>query len=137
MAPAGNAWVESFSELHRHVRSLPDKRSPEAPAIGGPVSYFTDTNAMGADTEITLLAVWNEESSESGIGGIVRTASLCGVKVHKIPVPKVNGQVGAPAGHGSHGQATHSAETGTGSGPPPGSRPEPVLARAGKASNAA
>ena len=129
VAPAGSEWVEKFSTIYRHVRSLPDARGPEAPALGDPVSCFTDSNEMprwlhgkpfynvgrrnslwmlqhaisaanelGEDTEITLIALWNEESSEGGFGGIgniARMASLYGVKVRNIPVPRNGGKPAA------------------------------------------
>ncbi len=169
VAPAGSEWVERFSAMYRHVRSLPGRSEPDAPHIGEPVSYFTDTTEMprwlhgkafynvgrrnslwmlqhaisaaaelGEDTEITLLAVWNEESSEGGFGGIgdiVRAASLCGVKVHKIPVPRP-GPVRVPALQVPSTMVdavvngvARSAAPGR---PPPGSKPEALGAKGSK-----
>ena len=169
VAPAGSEWVERFSAIYRHVRSLPDQRHPEMPSFGDTVSCFTDSgemprwlhgrpfynvgrrnslwmlqhaisaaNELGEDTEITLLALWNEESSEGGFGGIgnvVRMASLYGVKVRKIPVPRSNGkpttvqpQVVSIDAQGKAPEAPAVA------GHAPGSKPEPVLCRATKVS---
>lgn len=46
---------------------------------------------LGDNTEITLLALWNEGTSEGGIGGIgdvIRLAAMHGIKVHTVAVPR-------------------------------------------------
>ena len=169
VAPAGSEWVERFSAIYRHVRSLPDQRHPELPSFGDTVSCFTDSsemprwlhgkpfynvgrrnslwmlqhaisaaNELGEDTEITLLALWNEESSEGGFGGIgnvVRMASLYGVKVRKIPVPRGNGKPTTVAPQivciDVQGKAPEIAAAVAHA---PGSKPEPIMPRGIKVS---
>jgi len=51
---------------------------------------ITAAYELGDNAEITLLALWNEDASEGGIGGIsdvVQMAVQQGIKVHSIPVP--------------------------------------------------
>lgn len=161
VATAGSEWVERFSSVYRHVRALPDRRAPDAPPIGEPVSCFTDTNEMprwlhgkpyynvgrrnslwmlqhaitaanelGEDAEITLLALINDESSESSFGGIshvMRTASLHGVKVHKIPVARGNGKP-----NGLHPQPSANPPDPVPNGLLPGGRPEAASPRGGR-----
>ncbi|MEO5698507.1 MAG: tetratricopeptide repeat-containing protein [Burkholderiaceae bacterium] len=160
VASAGSEWVERFSAIYRHVRSLPDRGGADAPIFGDPVSCFTDANDMprwlqgrpyynvgrrnslwmlqhaisaanelGADTEITLLALWNEESSEGGFGGIgsvVRMANTYGVKVRTIAVPHGAAKTAArpppdalPATHGNAAQADSTVKTSNGTQPVP------------------
>lgn len=48
-------------------------------------------NEIGENAEITLLALWNEAASKAGIGGIghvIRSAAMQGIKVHAIQVPQ-------------------------------------------------
>ncbi len=161
VASAGSEWVERFSAIYRHVRSLPDRRGVDAPIFGDPVSCFTDANDMprwlqgkpyynvgrrnslwmlqhaisaanelGDDTEITLLALWNEESSEGGFGGIgsvVRMASQYGVKVRTIAVPHGAAKAAAHQPNGAspatHGNAAHANPTVN---PPNGTQPVPI-----------
>ena len=168
VAPAGSEWVERFSAVYRHVRSLPDQRHPEMPSFGDTVSCFTDSgemprwlhgkpfynvgrrnslwmlqhaisaaNELGEDTEITLLALWNEESSEGGFGGIgnvVRMASMYGVKVRKIPVPRGNGKPAVQPQVVSIDAPGQAAEPAAPAGLAPGSKPEPVMPRGSKVS---
>ena len=175
VASAGSEWVERFSTIYRHVRSLADQRAANVPSFGEPVSCFTDANDMprwlhgkpfynvgrrnslwmlqhaisaanelGEDTEITLLALWNEESSEGGFGGIgniVRMASLYGVKVRKIPVPRSNGKpAGAPleAAAAAAAAPTADARVNGADGEPlanfaQGSKPEKAAVKVGRA----
>ncbi len=53
---------------------------------------ITAAYELGDNAEITLIALWNEGASEGGIGGIgdvIRTAAMQGIKVHTIPVPRL------------------------------------------------
>ena len=92
---------------------------------------------LGEDTEITLLALWNEESSEGGFGGIgnvVRMASLYGVKVRKIPVPRSTGKLAEQPRVVSIDAPGKAAEPAAPTGLAPGSKPEPVMPRGSKVS---
>ncbi|MFT3800296.1 MAG: hypothetical protein QM766_03680 [Burkholderiaceae bacterium] len=130
VAPAGTEWVERFRAVHRQVKSQSDQfGSPvvyftdtaEMPRwLHGKPYYnvgrrnnlwmlqhaISAASDLGDDTEITLLALWDEESSEGsfgGIGDIVRSASAYGIKVHKIPIPKPGDQGSGPGGMSSGG----------------------------------
>jgi hypothetical protein len=119
VAPAGPEWVERFLSVYRTVRQQaqrPDVPGDPVPIstftdtnemprwLNGRPYYnvgrrnslwmlqhaLTAAYELGDDTEITLLALWNKEASEGGIGGIqhvIRAAQLQGVKVHSIVVP--------------------------------------------------
>ena len=94
-------------------------------------------NELGDDTEITLLALWNEESGEGGFGGIgnvVRMASLYGVKVRKIPVPRGNGKPTVQPQIVSIDSLGKPPEAAAVAGQGPGGKPEPVMPKGSKVS---
>lgn len=101
---------------------------------------ITAANELGEDAEVTLLAVWNDNLGEGGFGGIgdiVRTASLQGVKVHKIAVPHGNGSIAAAAQAAQVEPPVRSVDITSIGCLPLGDKPEGVVARAVKASAAA
>ena len=60
---------------------------------------MTAAQELGENVEVSLLALWNEGTSEGGIGGIgdvIRLAGQHGIKVHTIAVPRPSAHRAAP-----------------------------------------
>ncbi|MDH5538161.1 MAG: hypothetical protein OEY03_02040 [Rhizobacter sp.] len=140
VAPAGNDWVEQFSDTYHHLRS-----ESVSERSGARVREFTDSgelprwlqskpyynvgrrntlwmlqhaiaaaNELGDHTEITLFLLWNENNNERGIGGIgdlKANAVAQGVKVCVIPIPIAAASV--PAAEPSSAPMTSAEPQGT------------------------
>ncbi len=91
-AAAGSA-VQVFSdadELPRWLQGKPFYNVGRRNNLWMLQHALTLAQALGDNTEITLLALWHPDASEGGIGGIgnvIKLAAMQGIKVHTIAVP--------------------------------------------------